>query len=168
MSHVLGLLFEYHRYKKDTILRVYADDLLVEEILLTKDISVKSKESIKRPPIIVPGPPINRIELPEKLFLFEIDESNLKKSIRIEAINDNNNYTNGFMTDFSYLSFHGLFLIPRCLLYEDNWRKLARFINKKWDTEDPKEIANLAKPKYNINSSIVVGVLNFENVIVSI
>ena len=152
MSHLLCLLFEYHRYKKDAIFRVYADDLLVEEILLTKDIPVRLKKIRARPPFTgleSNDPSEWSVTFPEKLFVFEIDQNNLKKSIRIEVINDDNNYTNGFMNDFSYIKFYSLFLVPRCLLHEDNWRKLARFINKKWYTEDPKEMAKLSHHDFN-------------------
>ena len=137
MSHLLGLLFEYHRYKKDTIMRVYADDQLVDELLLTEDITLKAKKYRARPPFN-DGKGSGWSDLPDKLFVFELDQKHLQKSLRIEVINDNNNYTNGFMTDFSYITFYALFLVPRCLLIQDNWRKLGRFINRKWDSEDPK------------------------------
>ena len=137
MSHLLGLLFEYHRYKKDTIMRVYADDQLVDELLLTEDITLKAKKYRARPPFN-DGKGSGWSDLPDKLFVFELDQKHLQKSLRIEVINDNNNYTNGFMTDFSYVTLYALFLVPRCLLIQDNWRKLGRFINRKWDSEDPK------------------------------
>ena len=117
-------------------MRVYADELLVDEILLTEDITIKSKKFRARPPFF-DGKGSGWPELPEKLFIFEIDQSNLKKNIRIEVINDNNNHTNGFMTDFSYITWHGLFLVPRCLLEQDNWRRLGRFVNRKWEMDDP-------------------------------
>jgi hypothetical protein len=153
MSHLLCLLFEYHRYKNDAIMRVYADDLLVDEIQLTEDIPIKSKKFRSRPPFTdMPGTGIQSknvflTKVPEKLFVFEIDQNNLKKSIRIEVLNDNNNYSNGFMSEFSYINFDCLLLLPRCLLHEDNWKKLTRFVNKSWFTIDSK-----SKPlHYNFN-----------------
>ena len=116
-------------------MRVYADDQLVDELLLTEDITLKAKKYRARPPFN-DGKGSGWSDLPDKLFVFELDQKHLQKSLRIEVINDNNNYTNGFMTDFSYI--YALFLVPRCLLIQDNWRKLGRFINRKWDSEDPK------------------------------
>ena len=153
MSHLLCLLFEYHRYKNDAIMRVYADDLLVDEIQLTEDIPIKSKKFRSRPPFAdMPGTGIHSkneflTKVPEKLFVFEIDQNNLKKSIRIEVLNDNNNYTNGFMSEFSYINFDCLLLLPRCLLHEDNWKKLARFVNTKWFKEPPPQGYFLQHPE---------------------
>ena len=62
--------------------------------------------------------------VPEKLFLFEIDEQYLHARIRIEVQNDHNNYTNGFMTRFSYLKFHIVFLLPSFLLEHKNWMRI--------------------------------------------
>lgn len=149
MSHLFCLLFEYHRYKKDAILRVYADDLLVEEILLTKDIPVRLKKIRARPPFVDPDDNTWSLTFPEKLFVFEIDQNNLKKSIRIEVINNDNNYTNGFMNKFSYIKFYSLLLVPRCLLHEGNWIKLARFVKKTWNKKWTKEMAELAHSDYN-------------------
>ncbi len=135
MSHLLCLLFEYHRYQNDAIMRIYADGLLVDEILLTEDITLKAKNFRARPPFFH-SKASGWMDLPNKLFVFELDEKHLQKNLRIEVINDNNNHTNGFMTDFSYINWHGLFLVPRCLLIQDNWRKLGRFINRKWQSEN--------------------------------
>ena len=131
MSYTLGLLFEYYRYRHDAIVRVYADDRLVDELSLYSDINVKCTNNV--------GPLANRligptnetpVELPPvipgKLFLFEIDERHLCNRIRIEVQNDHTNHTNGFMTKFSYLKFYNIFLLPNCLLEHDNWMRLRR------------------------------------------
>ena len=141
MSHVLCLLFEYYRYQKDTIMRIYADDLLVDEILLKENILLKAKKFSAKPPFN-DGKGSGWPEVPEKLFVFEIDQKHLTRSIRIQVLNDNNNHTNGFMTKFSYVTFHGLFLVPQCLLYQKNWRRLGRFVNHKWDNTDSSEITD--------------------------
>lgn len=57
---------------------------------------------------------------PEKLFLFDINEDFLKSNIRIECVNDNNNYSNGFMSKFSYIDFKAIFLMPVTLLKSKN------------------------------------------------
>ena len=50
--------------------------------------------------------PMNRVrpfEIPKKMFLYEIDEDNIGNNITMECSLDNNNYTNGFMTEYAYL-----------------------------------------------------------------
>ena len=125
MSYTLGLLFEYHRYHHDAIVRVYADDRLVDELSLTSDINIKTSNLAGMlNSFIGPSNKMRVIFTPEKLFLFEIDERHLHDCIRIEVQNDNNNHTNGFMTDFSYVKFHNILLLPSCLLEYKNWQRL--------------------------------------------
>lgn len=131
MNHMLVLSFEYHRYNSDAIIRLYADDRLVDELRLNDDIKLK----VYPDPSPAPGSlashnqyDCTRLEIfPKKIFLYEIDEKYLGRSIRIEVINDNNNHTNGFMTQFSYLKFHYIFLVPCCFLRYDLWDRLHNF-----------------------------------------
>ena len=138
MFHVLMLLFEYKRYKKDALIRIYADDHLVDEITLEKEIKLKAvkypEEGIYRDRMGIPPNqeyPQNGytpvLILPEKLFLFKISQQHLNRNIRIEVVNHNNNYTNGFLTNYSYIKFHKIDLFPACLLESKNWSMLDRF-----------------------------------------
>jgi hypothetical protein len=56
---------------------------------------------------------VNKYMFPSTLFLFEIDEHELEGEITIECINNDNNYTNGFMTKWSYIKFYNIFLLPK-------------------------------------------------------
>ena len=38
MKYVLGLLFQYKRYKKNARIRIFSNDVLVDEITLDQDI----------------------------------------------------------------------------------------------------------------------------------
>ena len=130
MSYVLGMSFEYHRYHRDAIIKVYADDRLVDEFSLTKDIKLKTIDCTDMPPGPVKFGPQNYrniIILPEKLFLFKISERYLHDRIRIEVENSYNNHTNGFMTEYAYIDFRYLFLVPDCMLHYKNWKLLGRF-----------------------------------------
>ena len=112
MSYMLGLLFSYSRYKHDAVVRIYADDHLVDEIRLTDNINLKAFnygdmpiwegvwESIRDNY----GEFSRVLFLPEKLFLFEIHEKYLNSAVRIEIDNNHNNYTNGFMTKYAYVN----------------------------------------------------------------
>ena len=131
MNHMLVLSFEYHRYHKDAIIRVYADDRLVDELKLATDIKLKAyRDPSPAPDFLATHNQYDctRIEImPERIFLYEIDERYLNKQIRIEVLNDNNNHTNGFMTNFSYIKFHYIFLVPCCFLRYDLWDRLHNF-----------------------------------------
>ena len=103
MSYTLGLLFEYYRYRHDAIVRVYADDCLVDELSLSSDINMKCTNNVD--PLVnrfigpTNGPTVVPPVIPEKLFLFEIDERHLCNRIRIEVQNDDTNYN--ARTDYS-------------------------------------------------------------------
>ena len=42
MKYVLALSFFYKQYKKDATVRIFADDLLIDELRLDRDIGVKA------------------------------------------------------------------------------------------------------------------------------
>ena len=130
MSHWLCLSLLYHRYGGDCKIRAYADDHQVGEITLTDSIGLKtvSLEGLPVKPTVKPKHPFCRVHIiPEKLFMFEIQDQHLNKHIRLEVENDYNNYTNGFMTEFAHITFRYIFLIPNCLLQEKSWLALERF-----------------------------------------
>ena len=134
MSYILGLLFTYSRYKHDAVVRIYADDHLVDELRLTDNINLKAFKYNDMPiwqTIHNSDGEFSRVLiLPEKLFLFEIEEKYLNSAVRIEVVNNYNNYTNGFMTKYSYVNFHRLFLIPNSLMKLENWLLLQERFDK--------------------------------------
>ena len=127
MSYVLGLSFEYHRYRHDATIKIYADDYLVDELCLGESIRNKLIDKSKLhtgTDFIGPSNFCHIAFMPEKLYLFEIDEAYLGTKISIQVENDNNNYNNGFMTKFSYIRFFSIFLIPDWLMSLKNWRRI--------------------------------------------
>lgn len=133
MPYTLGITFKYYKYKHDAVMRVFADDYLIDEISLDDHIKLKTINLQGVPDVKHDFGPSNlsRVMIvPEKIFTFSIDEQYLKKHIRIEIQNDNNNHTNGFMTDYSYITFHKIFLVPDCLLDESSWSRLNKFDNR--------------------------------------
>ena len=127
------MLFEYYRYRHDAIVRVYADDRLLDELSLSSDINMKCTEDagdMLNNRFIGPKNKTHVMFIPEKLFLFEIDERHLCNRIRIEVQNDHNNHTNGFMTKFSYVKFREILLVPSCLWEHDNWIRLRERCRK--------------------------------------
>ena len=132
MKHILALAFAYNRSKSDAVIKILAGENLVAELNLSESIKIKtvnlSDTTVHRCRI---GPQnISKILIiPEKLFLIEIEEKYLDKSITIQVENDYNNYSNGFMTKYSWIMFHSITLFPYCLLHEKNWKELYRFAN---------------------------------------
>ena len=167
MSYVLGMSFEYHRYHRDAIIKVYADDQLVDEFSLTKDIKLKTVDISRLPPASDKIGPQNftRIEIfPEKLFLFEISEQFLHDRIRIEVENSYNNHTNGFMTEYAYIKFRHLFVVPKCLLQYKTWTELPLF-----DLEQDIVSQEIARKAWEVKHGFFVFSLErdmLENVIV--
>ena len=127
MSYILGLLFTYSRYKHDAVVRIYADDHLIDELCLSDSINLKALNCDNMPIWDQGNTKLHHGEfsrvliVPEKLFLFEIEEKYLNSTVRIEVENNHNNYTNGFMTKYAYLNFHRVFLIPKFLMKLENW-----------------------------------------------
>ena len=130
MNYILGLLFEYKRYKHDAIIRIYADDFLIDEFSLKKDIELQEVDFSEAEKIISAKIPsletFSKRYIPKKIFLFEINEKYLRRNLTIQVVNNNNDYTNGFMENYSYVSWHKIFLIPNCLLEDKNWTQLCR------------------------------------------
>ena len=136
---MLGLSFKYYRYRQDAVVKIYADDRLVDELRLSENINYKTIIYKADDCPFEPKSLFNYnhydsedynavLIIPEKLFLFEIEEKFLTRSIRIEVDNSNSNYTNGFMTDWSYIEFYEFFLLPSCFLEgKNNWMKIKRF-----------------------------------------
>ena len=144
MSYTLGLLFEYHRYQHDAIVRIYADDRLVDELSLSSNINLKcvnASDMIAERSLIGPRNYTHVFFTPEKLFMFEIDEQHLCNRIRIEVQNRHNNNTNGFMTEFSYIKFDSIFLFPSCMLEVNNWLRIRKRIDR-WFLENGIQYTN--------------------------
>ena len=55
------------------------------------------------------GSNMQKQQIPEKAFVYTLDETVLQNSIKIEITNNNSNYTNGFMTKWSSFKFRYIF-----------------------------------------------------------
>ena len=126
MSHVLVIALEYKRYHRDAVIRIFADERLVDETILSHNITSKTTE-YKKEWLFGDNMLSSYLKTPTKLFMYQIDNKFLNNNIKIQVDNDNSNYTNGFINNFSWIMFTDVFLIPTCLLQEKNWRKLSRF-----------------------------------------
>lgn len=148
MQYGLGISFLYEKYHRPARLRIFCDDRLVDEITLYENINLRcvnlgnklknlkvkfaKKHKIREDVDVLNTTDIQF--LPEKTFLYKVDDNFLTKNIRIECHNPNNNHTNGFMSKYSYVQFKRIFLCPMDLLnrtkYLEQFQK-----NKKMDME---------------------------------
>ena len=142
MKYILGVGILYKPYKKTCKIQIFSDDILIDEFELDKKIKANvykrihpvydpsSLDSYKK---FVEHRDINELEIsggwkscfPEKVRLYEIDESILNKDIVIKIENNDNNYTNGFMTKMSMIQPRFIFIIPKNLFYYNKLLKLA-------------------------------------------
>ena len=123
MKYIFGLLFEYEYYKNPANIKIFFNDHLIDDIDLTENINIRN---IPFDPSWLPiDASIRRnktwdflkfLEIPEKVFVYTLDETIIQNSIKIKVTNNNSNYTNGFMTKWSSFEFHGIFLMPACYL----------------------------------------------------
>lgn len=131
MKYILGLAFAYNFYKKPVVIRLSSDNIMIDEIVLTESIGRRNGGNTAC--IAQPIPEKwfylqqknddlmykkwkhfgTKINLCEKIFLYEIDGSVLGSQLTLDVSNDHNNFTNGFMTKFSYLEFDMVFLMPK-------------------------------------------------------
>lgn len=132
MSHVLGIGFWCDVYKKNPRVRVFFDGQFLEEYEITHDpvpewgTSPNGRQS---------SPDRAIFRYPEaKLFAIEDHQLEGKESIeiRVEVENDDNNYTNGFMTKYTSLLLKTFFFCPLELI--TNREKAEPYVEKhmKW------------------------------------
>lgn len=152
MQYVLGLSFLFKFYRNPANVRIYSENTLLDDISLDQDIKLttfdKTKRNYNEPIEPYPGYDMlymdNNLEkdlmdpdrFPEKLFLYTLEGEQLGQNITLEIQNDNTNYTNGFMTKYSYFVFYTCFLMPVSLLYKKYWFKPWRKKGVECWTED--------------------------------
>ena len=150
MKYALGLSFEFKHYKNPANIKIFSNNQLIDDIDLTEDINSTNMTPVmlcknipvyndwyyqwwnthRRPAIFTKdGDPVQENwykKIPEKIFVYTLDETNVQDSIRIEVTNDNTNYSNSFMTKWSSFTFRHIFLIPTYYL---NLKNYASFLN---------------------------------------
>ena len=168
MRYVLGISFYYKKLKKNAKMRIFAGDHLIDEFTVENDIGPKAVvntdtksyryrflandkyKSTQDTNMSGPGQNYYYCNFPpKKMSLYEIDESVLQKEIRIECENDDTNYTNGFMTKWSYVQFYYIFLMPKSLFNKKRFLRVAKMLtmyNKKGNPDrikyDPVQIGD--------------------------
>ena len=156
MKYALGLLFEFKYYKNPANMKIFVDNQLIDDIDLTEDINSTINLSpatlCKTLPVYKNWYyPLSKMELqwfhlrkiPEKIFLYTLDETILQNSIEIEITNNNTNYSNSFMTKWSSFTFTDIFLIPTYYL---NLKNYITFYEKQLNE---RQLPNYNSAKHN-------------------
>lgn len=140
MKYILGISLNFQHFKGDTKIKIFSDDFLIDDMILNK--SIATQPSFSYYPDLTDT--INfttkksrmPVDLPERIFLFEIDEAIIGDKIWIEIDDQNSNYTNGFMTRSNMINLHQVFLLPKSLLKKDNFNKLGKLFRKRFKKYD--------------------------------
>ena len=129
MQYVLGLGILCKKYKKNPIIRIFADDTFIDEFEIAHNDETKKFTDISN------NIKIGKNYTAKHFHLSYIDERHLNSKISIHVQNDDSNYTNGFMSKSTVISFNSTFLIPKhyldnnCKFYGEAYDKWHKF---KW------------------------------------
>jgi len=144
MKYVLILSFYYKKYKNHTgELQIHLNDRLIDSITLDHDIKQKDVDLSTRSK---DGNTTWKYQYirPEKLFYYEVDDSILRddreNKLTISVKNDNNNYTNGFMTKTSWLSIEDIYFLPLALFDPGKINKICERLKEKFWNSKGKEL----------------------------
>ena len=119
MKYAFLLSFSYKQYKDmNGEMTIHLNDRMIDSITLDEDIKLKNVKMVtqdsdghKR---------YHNYIRPEKMFYYEIEDTELlypdkDNILKLTVSNDNNNYTNGFMTKTSLLTIDNIFFMPKKL-----------------------------------------------------
>jgi len=140
MSYILCLGFRVNVYKKFPKIRVFLNDIFIDEFLISGvknsnydgnelyKILSDSFQNLKFKTLLHPNAMIfyKEIQTPlsNKVFLkfFELDENYInslaKHKLKIQVFNDDNNFTNGFLTKSTFIALRIASIIPKKILID--------------------------------------------------
>jgi len=113
MKYVFGLSYIFKKYKSKSRITLHTNGNLLDEITLEEDSDIVVKKRSEADRHILSRQPSR---IPEKMHVIELDGDAIGDTIDLSYENHDNNYTNGFMTQFSYIEFHSIFLLPKFCL----------------------------------------------------
>jgi len=145
MKYVLLLSLFYKHYKNSSILRLFLDDQLIDEIVLDKNIdpipNFQEKHSQTIDKVAVDSyrdatwvikkltedyfrwytftGKQTHIKIPSKLWLYSLELNNTNKHISLNFEIHDNNYSNAFITNSALAKIHKIGLIPENLFYDE-------------------------------------------------
>ena len=117
-------------YKKPPRIRIYLNDKFIDETPVTKNnLEYLQKWQHRKnhyvlDPTIINRPPGG----PDHMFVYEVDVPDSNVTIKLMLENDDNNFTNGFMTKFTSVTLLYLNLIPLKIFSDKKISRLKKYI----------------------------------------
>jgi len=153
MKYVFFLSLCYKHFKKPCSFRIHVDNVLVDEVVLDKDINPikdfeknyinESNKWLYRGLVILP--------MPEKIWIYHIDLEDTNKNIFLDFNVNDNNYSNGFMSQSAMVKIRCAGLIKESTFYKsteffmDYAKKIKKKflrIEKNWLDHKPEDLDN--------------------------
>ena len=143
MRQLLMLGFYCEVYRREPRCRVYVNDMLLDEFNIPHSPYKHIDETLKD--ILDPMPDEDSIiskSCTPFLKYIEFDDQNFREvDIRIEIQNNDNNYTNGFMTKYTRVKLSCIFLASKKMLnrideLKNNWK----FSRKNYQVRNKKDL----------------------------
>lgn len=126
MKYVLGVGFGYQHYKEPANIKIFSDDIMIDDYDLNVDIEVKAQEPSKFLQDNFKGFEKDVLYMPSRCKLYTIDEKIIGKNFTFQIHCNSNNYSNGFMTKTSLVCPSFIFLVPsKILQFNYEWYKKA-------------------------------------------
>ena len=136
MKYVFFLSLLYKHFKKPCSFRIYLDDVMVDEVVLDKDINPINdfeKKYANEPDGWV-YKNLCRFPMSEKIWIYHIDLKDSNKNIFLDFDVNNSDYTNGFMSRSAMVKITRAGLIKESTFNRsrDFFMKRAENINRKF------------------------------------
>ena len=141
MKYILAIGIFFKKFRNSTKIKIYSDDSFIDEIILEEPLlGTKRAEIIhdyydSADDLLHLGPSPNarpdRKNYPDKLFVYEIDDSVLGEKINFEINDKNTNYTNGFMTSSNLVAIDNVMLFPKDIFSKEKLTRTLKFMRKR-------------------------------------
>lgn len=140
MKYILAIGIFFKKFRGSTKIKLYSDDFFIDEIVLDQNLLGTSKSNIvrhqfdKADDLIHLGPKPGHPGIknfPEKLLVYEIDESVLGEKILFKMDDKNSNYTNGFMTSSNLVGIDNIMLFPKHMFHKEKLHRTLEFLRKR-------------------------------------
>ena len=108
MRYILCVSFKYKPYKKTCSIQIFSNNCMLDDFeLQNKNVHLR---------------------------YIELDESAIGNELIFKIYNNDNNYSNGFMTKWAKVKLHNIVLLPKALFDVDVMKSIKNRFRDKWRT----------------------------------
>ena len=106
MRYILCVSFRYKPYKKTCSIQIFSNNCMLDDFeLQNKNVHLR---------------------------YIELDESAIGNELIFKIYNNDNNYSNGFMTKWAKVKLHNIVLLPKALFDVDVMKSIKNRFRDKW------------------------------------